>query len=167
MESILETTDIRLVEIEKKDLINQIEKLIERVNEIEKENEYNIQGTTFKNGYKLVAVRSYKNIDIENILKKCCETAYEIDDICAQVRKKQYVFARVTFAFIYKRIISRAVPLKHIGNILGGLDHSTIVHGLETFRKEYETNELFRIKFDHVCKLLEHKGVYIEIENKI
>lgn len=167
MESILETTDIRLIEIEKKDLISQIEKLIERVNEIEKQHEYNINGTTFKKGYKLVAVRSYKNIDIENILKKCCETAYDISDICAQVRKREYVFARVTFAFIYKRILSRAVPLKHIGVVLGGLDHTTIIHSLETFRKEFETNEYFRGKFDQVCRLLERQGVYIEIENKI
>jgi chromosomal replication initiation ATPase DnaA len=167
MENTIETTDLKVIEIEKKHLIAEIEKMIKTLNDMERSSEYVIGETRFKKGYKLTAIRAYTNVNLEKILKECCELAFKISDITAPIRSQPYVFARNTFSFIYKNIISTKIPLSHIGMILGGKDHSTIIHGLETFKIEYETNEGFRNKFHHVCELLEERGIYIEIENKI
>ena len=37
--------------------------------------------------------------------------------------------------------------LKQLGKYLGGRDHTTVMHGVNTFRNLYETDPLFRNKY--------------------
>jgi hypothetical protein len=59
-------------------------------------------------------------------------------------RTRSIVELRCIFFFIAR---SMKYPLKHLGNYMGGRDHTTVMHGITTFRNLYETDPLFRDKY--------------------
>ena len=43
-------------------------------------------------------------------------------------------------------------PLDSIGQLLGGRDHSTIIHGVKKITSEYETDDVLRNTIDTIKK---------------
>ena len=43
-------------------------------------------------------------------------------------------------------------PLDTIGSLLGGRDHSTIIHGIKKVTEEYDTNETTRTLIETIKK---------------
>ena len=53
--------------------------------------------------------------------------------------------------FIFSQIArTMRYNLREIGTYLGGRDHTTIVHGLQTFRNLYETDERFKERYHQI-----------------
>lgn len=69
-------------------------------------------------------------------------------DLTSSSRKATLVYARQVLMFLLRSEL--ALPLEQIGHILGGRDHSTVIHGvskIETLRTDPEKNdEILRIK---------------------
>lgn len=61
-----------------------------------------------------------------------------------KLRIREIVELRAIFCYLAKNM---KYSLKTIGVFLGGRDHTTVIHGLNTFRDLMETNDAFRQKF--------------------
>ena len=59
-------------------------------------------------------------------------------------RSRELVELRCIFFFIAR---SMKYGLKQLGRYLGNRDHTTVIHGINTFRNLYETDERFREKY--------------------
>lgn len=59
-------------------------------------------------------------------------------------RSRSIVELRCIFFFIAR---SMRYNLKQLGKYLGGRDHTTVIHGITTFRNLYETEPAFRDKY--------------------
>jgi hypothetical protein len=64
--------------------------------------------------------------------------------LAAKDRTRGLVELRCIFFFIAR---SMRYGLKQLGKYLGGRDHTTVIHGVNTFRNLYETDPLFRNKY--------------------
>lgn len=64
--------------------------------------------------------------------------------LAAKDRTRSLVELRCIFFFIAR---SMRYGLKQLGKYLGGRDHTTVMHGVNTFRNLYETDPLFRNKY--------------------
>jgi hypothetical protein len=62
----------------------------------------------------------------------------------AKERCRELVELRCIFFFIAR---SMRYGLKQLGKYLGGRDHTTVIHGINTFRNLYETDPVFRDKY--------------------
>ena len=87
----------------------------------------------------------------------------------SKYRYRPIVELRCIFFFIAR---SMRYNLKQLGEYVGGRDHTTVIHGVNTFRNLYETDPLFRnkyyliinqIKKDYEPSTLEH-SLEMEIE---
>jgi len=59
-------------------------------------------------------------------------------------RNRPLVELRCIFFFIAR---SMRYNLKQLGIYMGGRDHTTVIHGINTFRNLYETDPLFKDKY--------------------
>ena len=75
------------------------------------------------------------SVDEELLLSKC--------------RKKHLVKARMFFSYYLK---SKGITYKEIGSILKK-DHSTIIHQVNTFAKDYEYDENFKKEYDYFASV--------------
>jgi len=64
--------------------------------------------------------------------------------LAAKDRYRNIVELRCIFFFIGR---SMRYNLKQLGNYMGGRDHTTVIHGINTFRNLYETDASFRSKY--------------------
>jgi len=64
--------------------------------------------------------------------------------LAAKDRARSLVELRCIFFFIAR---SMRYNLKELGIYMGGRDHTTVIHGVNTFRDLYETDPLFRDKY--------------------
>jgi hypothetical protein len=64
--------------------------------------------------------------------------------LAAKDRARTIVELRCIFFFIAR---SMRYGLKQLGTYMGGRDHTTVIHGVNTFRNLYETDPLFRDKY--------------------
>lgn len=62
----------------------------------------------------------------------------------AKDRSRSIVELRCIFFFIAR---SMRYNLKQLGRYLGGRDHTTVIHGITTFRNLYDTEASFRDKY--------------------
>jgi Bacterial dnaA protein helix-turn-helix len=62
----------------------------------------------------------------------------------ARDRYRNIVELRCIFFFIAR---SMKYNLKQLGDYMGGRDHTTVIHGINTFRNLYETDGSFRSKY--------------------
>jgi hypothetical protein len=67
-------------------------------------------------------------------------------------RARRNVDPRMIFCYIMS--IKLGWSLVEIGQLLGGRDHTTVMHGRETFRHLYHTEEPYRERADRVFKKL-------------
>jgi chromosomal replication initiator protein len=60
------------------------------------------------------------------------------NELCGKSRKKEIVFARHITAYLLLNEIK--LPLKEVGNILGGRDHTSIMHARDKVHTDFSTN---------------------------
>ena len=81
------------------------------------------------------------------------ETHVTVDMILSKCREKELVDARNIYSKIMKDRFD--FPLKEIGNILGGRDHTTIINNVKNFNNLYKYNDAFKEKAKRVLTKLE------------
>lgn len=72
-------------------------------------------------------------------------------DIVSSKRTKELVYPRQISMYLMKKLTN--CSLEYIGNILGGKDHSTILHGIKKIETEINTND----ELSHDISVLEKK----------
>lgn len=65
-------------------------------------------------------------------------------NLATKSRSRSVVELRCIFFFIAR---SMRYSLKQLGVYMGGRDHTTVIHGITTFRNLYETESSFRDKY--------------------
>ncbi len=74
------------------------------------------------------------------------------EDVTSKKRDAEFVIPRQVIMYLCRTMT--AVSLQGIGKLLGGKDHTTIIHGVDKIRDELETNEEFRTKIEVIKKKL-------------
>ena len=74
----------------------------------------------------------------------------KIEDLTGKKRTKNIAFPRQIAMYLCKNMTSN--PLDSIGALLGGRDHSTIIHGIKKVTEEYENNENTRALIETIKK---------------
>ncbi len=64
--------------------------------------------------------------------------SYNYADLCSKNRNKELSEARQVAMFLIKKLTDKS--LRDIGNLLGGRDHSTVMHGLQKIELQLKTN---------------------------
>lgn len=103
------------------------------------------------------------NLDPQKI-KKEIEVFFNIDDLSRKCRKRIYVKARRVFSkIVYDCGVSieskNKISLKNVGRLLGGQDHSTILHAKTSFVEEYGFYDDITIQADEILEILKTKGL--------
>ncbi|MCR5272487.1 MAG: chromosomal replication initiator protein DnaA [Lachnospiraceae bacterium] len=73
-----------------------------------------------------------------------------INQMISKNRSSDYVRARQVAMYLCKQMTD--IPLDSIGQLLGGRDHSTILHGINKMSDELETNETTRNMIETIQK---------------
>lgn len=73
-----------------------------------------------------------------------------VDQIMSKNRSSDIAKPRQIAMYLCKQMTSQ--PLDFIGQLLGGRDHSTIIHGVKKITSEYETDDVLRNTIDTIKK---------------
>jgi len=73
-----------------------------------------------------------------------------IDQMISKNRSSEYVRARQISMYLCKNMTD--IPLDGIGTLLGGRDHSTIIHGINKMSAEYDNSEQTKNMIDTIKK---------------
>ncbi|MFV0465795.1 MAG: chromosomal replication initiator protein DnaA [Lachnospiraceae bacterium] len=84
---------------------------------------------------------------IEAVSEHC---QISLDQIISKNRSNDIAIPRQIAMYLCKNMTD--VPLQSIGSLLGGRDHSTIIHGIKKITEEYETNENIRNMIETIKK---------------
>ena len=93
---------------------------------------------------KKVLIRVHKTsvpgtVDCKRILKSINKHySYNYTDLCSKNRSKELSEARQVAMFLMKKLTDKS--LRDIGSLLGGRDHSTVMHGLQKIEWRLKTN---------------------------
>ena len=71
-------------------------------------------------------------------------------DLSASSRKQEIVYARMITIYLLRNVIK--LPLKKIGEYLGGRDHATILHAIDKITKSLNEDALVRQDIDHLTE---------------
>ena len=72
------------------------------------------------------------------------------EDITSKKRNSEFVLPRQVVMYLCRNILD--ISFKNIGKILGGRDHSTVMHGVEKISEDIHTNEELRNKIETIKK---------------
>jgi len=82
---------------------------------------------------------STAKINPRHIISVCAKTFnIKTSDLCGKSRKKDLVFARHLAAYIL--ITEANLPLEEVGRLLGGRDHTSIMHARDKIHQDLSTN---------------------------
>jgi chromosomal replication initiator protein len=70
------------------------------------------------------------------------------EQIISRSRKRECVESRHLIAYILKR--KTRLSLAKIGEMVGGKDHTTIIHSVKTFENIFDTDSVFRERCENV-----------------
>lgn len=88
------------------------------------------------------------------------------EDITKAGRKQEYVYIRDIITYILREYADMSFPA--IGELLGGRDHSTIIHSYKKIKKELDANGDLRASFEElIAKATAIRQRKIEIEEKL
>jgi chromosomal replication initiator protein len=73
-------------------------------------------------------------------------------ELCGKTRKKQIALARHIAAYLLRRELQ--LPLKRVGELLGGRDHTTIIHAEEKIDRAFSTNQQIRHQIIQIQKAI-------------
>ena len=90
-----------------------------------------------------------------NNIKQAVANQYgvTVEQINSQTCKSEVVYARNMVYRLIKDIHNKS--LNDIGEIVGGKDHASVIHGLKTFAYMLHTDKETAMKYHKVCKQLE------------
>lgn len=73
-----------------------------------------------------------------------------VRDLSASSRKQEIVYARMITIYLLRNVIK--LPLKKIGEYLGGRDHATILHAIDKITKSLNEDALVRQDIDYLIE---------------
>ena len=73
-----------------------------------------------------------------------------LDQMISKNRSSDIAKPRQIAMYLCKNMTD--IPLDTIGSLLGGRDHSTIIHGIKKISEEYETNETTKSLIETIKK---------------
>lgn len=73
-------------------------------------------------------------------------------ELCGKTRKKQIALARHIAAYLLRKELQ--MPLKRVGELLGGRDHTTIMHAEEKIERAFSTNQQIRHQIIQIQKAI-------------
>jgi hypothetical protein len=82
--------------------------------------------------------------ELEKYFEPFIPTSMKKKGLASKDRYRNIVELRCIFFFIAR---SMRYNLKPLGDYMGGRDHTTVIHGINTFRDLYETDPTFRSKY--------------------
>ena len=82
--------------------------------------------------------------------KKYGKTHY----LSSKLRARELVELRFIFFHIARKM---GYGLKNIGEFIGNKHHTTVIHGLRTFRNLYETEESFKETYHKIVNIIKNK----------
>jgi chromosomal replication initiator protein len=85
---------------------------------------------------------------IIEVVSEHCQIS--MDQMISKNRSNDIAHPRQIAMYLCKNMTN--IPLKSIGALLGGRDHSTIDHGIKKIAEEYNTNENTRILIETIKK---------------
>ncbi len=87
--------------------------------------------------------KGHRQFSPQKVLETVC-TYYSVKrkDVVGQTRLKEFVLPRQVFMFLLRSLTD--MPLNAVGEILGGRDHTTIIHGAGKIEKEMSKNAKLR-----------------------
>jgi chromosomal replication initiator protein len=94
---------------------------------------------TLKNNQRSLRYKMSKEEILDIIAEEC---SIKVSDIATKSRKREIVNGRFIFCGIMKEYFGYS--LKKIGEFVGGRDHTTIIHSIETYHDRYQTEEHYR-----------------------
>lgn len=85
-------------------------------------------------------------------VKNTVATYFNINvrDLSASSRKQEIVYARMITIYLLRNVIK--LPLKKIGEYLGGRDHATILHAIDKITKSLNEDALVRQDIDYLTE---------------
>ena len=99
-------------------------------------------------------IKSLNSLNKIDILKMLCEEGGTTPDMLAsKIRTTDLVDLRKIYCKIMRD--KYGLPLKEIGDVLGGRDHTTIIHNVEKFNNFYKYNDPFKHKADTILNKLQ------------
>jgi len=78
-------------------------------------------------------------------------TGFTVSEIKSNWRKREVVLARFIVVYLIRDMYGSSVSLKTLGMCLGGRDHSTIIHAIQTMEDLIKTNDRITIKMLEAC----------------
>lgn len=73
-----------------------------------------------------------------------------VKDLVGTSRKQEIAYARMVTTYLLRKVLN--LPLKKIGELLGGRDHATIAHGIEKITNSIENDALVKQDVDVLIK---------------
>ena len=89
-------------------------------------------------------------LEINFIYKTVCN--YFKVDISVKTRKRSIAYPRHLFCYICRR--RTKAGLREIGELIGGRDHTTVIHSDQTLKDWYDTDELVRADVANINNIL-------------
>jgi len=92
-----------------------------------------------------------KKVSYRRIISVVAKTfRVKTKDLCGKTRKKEITLARHIAAYLLRRELE--MPLQQIGRLLGGRDHTTIMHAEEKIDRGFSTNQQLRHQIIEIQK---------------
>ena len=101
-----------------------------------------IEVILFANLPGLTDIETEHPLSIEDVVEVVCEYS-RIADVERHTRRSEYVKARQIICYLTKKLIPKK-SLKFIGERLGGQDHTTIIHSIQTVSNLIDTEDDFK-----------------------
>jgi len=97
--------------------------------------------------------KTEKKVNYRRILSVVGKTfKIKTSDLCGKSRKKKLILARHIAAYLLRKELE--LPLQKIGEILGGRDHTTIMHAENKIDRAFSTNQQIRHQIIGIQKLI-------------
>ena len=94
-----------------------------------------------------------KDVNPEKILKITAQTfGLKVQDLKGEKRMRKYVLARQTAMFLCRKLLNLSFP--EIGEIMGGKDHSTVIHSCRKISQLLENNQELRALIEKITNRL-------------
>lgn len=92
--------------------------------------------------------------DLEKCFERFLPKKYgKIHLLSSRIRIRELVELRFIFFHIARKM---GYGLKDMGQYLGKKDHTTVIHGLKTFRNLYQTDENFRQTYHKIVNIIKN-----------
>lgn len=89
---------------------------------------------------RIVRMDDESMVNIDMIMDTVCEmTSVQPQDVNGKSRKKEFTRARQIVIYLASKLTS--MPASRIGRLIGGRDHSTVIHSIRKIEKEIAKNK--------------------------